>query len=171
MLNELQLVSLSCSIAMLFGFIGALLSYVGLFINGFCFGLIVSIISFLCWDIPNRDHGHQTSSIWLIIGLILILGLFGAILSLRFQKFMLILSSSCLGAISHFLVLDYFLQLSIILRFVHKTLRFESPMNLCLRHWIIILILPVVILLGFVIQYTCTGRLYDHRDSWEKGKL
>lgn len=168
-LTEIQLISLACSIAVLFGFIGALLSYVGLFVNGFCFGLILSIITFIIWEMNDRANGVQTS-FWLIIGLILLMGLCCAIITLRFQKLMLILSSSCLAGVCHLLVLDYFLQLSVVLRFIHKTLRFEPTAALCIRHWIIVFILPVVMFLSIVIQYSCTGRNYDHRDSWQKGK-
>jgi Domain of unknown function (DUF4203) len=159
LITEIQLICVSCSIAVLFGSIGALLSYVGLFVNGFCFGLILSIMTFLIWTIKDRLNGIQTS-FWLIIGLILILGLFCALLTLRLQKFMLILTSSCLAGVCHFLVLDYFLQLSLVLRFIHKTL----------RHWIIVFIIPIVMSFGIVIQYSCTGKNYDHRDSWQKGK-
>lgn len=168
MLTEIQLISLSCSIAILFGSIGALLSYVGLFVNGFCFGLTLSIISYLIWNIKDRANGVQTS-FWLIIGLILILGLCCAILSLRFQKFMLIVSSSCLGGVCHFLVCDYFLQLSLLLRYIHQSLRLETPPALCVRHWIVAFILPIVMFVGIAIQYSCTGKNYDHRDSWQKG--
>jgi len=167
MLTEIQLISLSCSIAVLFGSIGALLSYVGLFVNGFCFGLTLSIISYLIWNIKDRANGVQTS-FWLIIGLILILGLCCAILSLRFQKFMLIVSSSCLGGVCHFLVCDYFLQLSLLLRYIHQSLRLETPPALCVRHWIVAFILPIVTFVGIAIQYSCTGKNYDHRDSWQK---
>ena len=168
-ISELQLISVSCSIAVLFGFIGGLLSYVGLFVNGFCFGLILSIITFIVWDIKDRANGVSTS-FWIIIGLILGLGLLCALVTLRFQKFMLILTSSCLAGVCHALVADYFLQLSVLLRFVHKRLLFERTPTLCIRHWIIAFILPIVLLLGMVIQYSCTGRNFDHRDSWQRGR-
>lgn len=167
-INETQLISISCSIAILFGLISALLQYVGLFINGFCFGLIISIITFILYDIKNRTYG-LTTSFWLIIGLILFLGLIFAILTLRFQKFMLILTSSCLAGVCQILVLDYFLQLSVLLRFIHKRLLFELTPILCIRHWIIVFVLPIIMLFGIVIQYTWTGRNYDHRDSWHRG--
>jgi hypothetical protein len=167
-INEPQLIGISCSIAILFGLISALLQYVGLFINGFCFGLIISIITFLICDIINRLHG-VTTSFWLIIGLILILGLIFAILTLRFQKLMLILTSSCLAGVCQVLVFDYFLQLSVLLRFVHKRLLFELTPTLCIRHWIIVLVFPIMMLFGMVIQFTCTGKNYDHRDSWHRG--
>jgi hypothetical protein len=167
-INEPQLIGISCSIAILFGLISALLQYVGLFINGFCFGLIISIITYLICDIKDRTNG-LTPSIWLIIGLILSLGLICAILTLRFQKLMLILTSSCLAGVCQTLVLDYFLQLSVLLRYIHKRLLFELTPILCVRHWIIIFILPIIMLFGIVIQFTCTGKNYDHRDSWHRG--
>jgi len=167
-MNEPQLIAISCSIALLFGLINALLEYVGLFVNGFCFGLILSIITFIIWDIKDRANGI-TTSFWLIIGLILLLGLLCAILTLRFQKFMLIITSSCLAGVCQILVLDYFLQLSILLRFIHKRLLFEPTPTLCIRHWIIVFILPFVMLFGIVIQFSCTGKNYDHRDSWHRG--
>ncbi|CAF0975006.1 unnamed protein product [Adineta ricciae] len=166
-MNESQLIGVSCSIALLFGLINVLLQYVGLFVNGFCFGLILSIISFVVWDIKQRADGVSTS-FWLIIALILIVGLLCAILTLRFQKFMLIITSSCLAGVCQVLVLDYFLQLSLLLRFVHKRLLFESTVTLCIRHWIIVFILPIVMLFSIVIQYAWTGRHYDHRDSWHR---
>jgi hypothetical protein len=167
-INEAQLIGISCSIAFLFGLISALLQYVGLFINGFCFGLIISIITYLICDIKDRANG-VTTSFWLIIGLILILGLICAILTLRFQKFMIILTSSCLAGVCQTLVLDYFLQLSVLLRYIHKRLLFELTPTLCIRHWIIVFILPIIMLFGIVIQFTCTGKNYDHRDSWHRG--
>lgn len=167
-INETQLISISCSIAILFGLISALLQYVGLFINGFCFGLILSIITFILYDIKNRAYGI-TTSFWLIIGLILILGLICAILTLRFQKFMIIITSSCLAGVCQILVLDYFLQLSVLLRFIHKRLLFELTPILCIRHWFIVFILPIIMLFGIVIQFTWTGKNYDHRDSWHRG--
>jgi hypothetical protein len=167
-MNVSQLIGVSCSIATLFGLIGALLQYVGLFINGFCFGLIISIITFICSDMKNRANGVPTS-FWLPIGLILLLGLICAILTLRFQKTMIIITSSCLAGVCQILVLDYFLQSSVLLRFIHKRLLFESTPTLCIRHWIIALILPIILLFGIVIQFSCTGKNYDHRDSWQRG--
>lgn len=168
-MNEYQLIGVSCSMATLFGLIGALLQYVGLFINGFCLGLTLAINVFISLEMKNRANGLPTS-FWLPIGLILLLGLICAILSLRFQKSMLILTSSCLAGVCQTIVLDYFLQSSVLFHFIHKRLLFESIQNLCIRHWIIALIFPIVMLFGIVIQWTCTGRNYDHRDSWQRGK-
>jgi hypothetical protein len=167
-MNQSQLIGVSCSIATLVGLIGALLQYVGLFINGFCFGLILSITTFISLDIKNRANG-VTTSFWLPIGLILLLGLICAILTLRFQKIMIIITSSCLAGVCQILVLDYFLQSSVLLHFIHKRLLFELTPTLCIRHWIIALILPIIMLFGIVIQYSCTGKNYDHRDSWQRG--
>ncbi|CAF0969244.1 unnamed protein product [Adineta steineri] len=166
-MNESQLIGVSCSIATLFGLIGALLQYVGLFINGFCFGLTLSITTFISLDMKNRANGI-TTSFWLPIGLILLLGLICAIITLRFQKTMIIITSSCLAGVCQILVLDYFLQSSVLLHFIHKRLLFESTPTLCIRHWIIAIILPIVMCFGIVIQFTCTGKDYDHRDSWQK---
>lgn len=167
-ITESQLIGISCSIAVLFGCISTLFQYVGLFVNGFCFGLVASIITYLICDMKDRINGVQTS-FWLIIALILTLGLIGAIVTLRFQKFMLILSSSCLAGVCQTLVLDYFLQLSLLLRYIHKRLLFQSTPLLCIRHWIIVLILPIIMLFGIVLQLTWTGKNYDHRDSWHRG--
>ncbi|UJR15188.1 hypothetical protein I4U23_002149 [Adineta vaga] len=166
-MNESQLLGVSCSIATLFGLIGALLQYVGLFINGFCFGLILSITTFISLDMKNRANGVSTS-FWLPIGLILLLGLICAIITLRFQKTMIIITSSCFAGVCQILVLDYFLQSSVLFHFIHKRLLFESTSTLCLRHWLIALILPIILCFGIVIQFTCTGRNYDHRDSWQR---
>lgn len=167
-ITEAQLIGISCSIAVLFGCISTLFQYVGLFVNGFCFGLIISIITYLICDMKDRINGVHTS-FWLIIALILIIGLLGAIINLRFPKFMLILSSSCLAGVCQMLVLDYFLQLSVLLRYIHKRLLFQSTPLLCIRHWIIVLILPIMMLFGIVLQLTWTGKNYDHRDSWHRG--
>lgn len=167
-MNQSQLIGVSCSIATLFGLIGALLQYVGLFINGFCFGLILSIITFLSIDMKNRAYGIPTS-FWLPIGLILLLGLICAILTLRFQKPMIIITSSCLAGVCQIIVLDYFLQSSVLFHFIHKRLLFEITSTLCIRHWIIALVLPIIMLFGIVMQFSCTGRNYDHRDSWQRG--
>ncbi|CAF1080292.1 unnamed protein product [Rotaria sordida] len=166
-MTQSQLIGVSCSIATLFGLICALLQYVGLFINGFCFGLTLSIITFITIDMKNRANGI-TTSFWLPIGLILLLGLICAIITLRFQKTMLIVTSSCLAGVCQTLVLDYFLQSSVLLHFIHKRLLFESTPTLCIRHWIIALILPIIMLFGIVIQFSCTGKNYDHRDSWQR---
>jgi cellulose synthase/poly-beta-1,6-N-acetylglucosamine synthase-like glycosyltransferase len=82
---------------------------------------------------------------------------------------MIIITSSCLAGVCQILVLDYFLQLSVLLRFIHKRLLFELTSTLCIRHWIIILILPIIMLFGIAIQYSWTGKNYDHRDSWHRG--
>ena len=138
------------------------------FINGFCFGLTLSITTFIFLDMQNRANG-VTTSFWVPIGLILLLGLIWAIVALRFPKTMLIVTSSCLAGVCQTLVLDYFLQLSVLIRFVHQRLLFESTPTLCIRHWIIALILPIIMLFGIVIQFSCTGKNYDHRDSWQRG--
>ena len=167
-ITQSQLIGVSCSIAILFGLISALLQYVGLFINGFCFGLTLSVTTFLFLDMRNRANG-VTTSFWVPIGLILLLGLIWAIVSLRFPKTMLIVTSSCLAGVCQTLVLDYFLQLSVLIRFVHQRFLFASTPTLCIYHWIIALILPIVMLLGIVVQFSCTGKNYDHRDSWQRG--
>jgi hypothetical protein len=166
-LDETLVILIACLLAILFGLVSALVPNIGLFILGSCFGLIISIITFIICDIRNRLNG-VTTSFWLVFGLTIILGLICAISTLRFQKFMLIIISSCLGGVCHMLVLDYFLQLSVLLRFIHDRLLILPTSNLCVRHWIIVLILPIIMLFGIVIQYTCTGRNYDHRDSWHR---
>ena len=168
-MNESQLIGVSCSIATLFGLIGALLQYVGLFVNGFCFGLTLSIVTFIVWDMKNRADDIATS-FWLPIGLILLLGLVCATLTLRFQKSMLIISSSCLAGLCEMLALDYFLQSSILLCFTHRRLLFELTPALYIRHWIVGLILPIVMLFGMAMQFLWTGKNFDHRDAWHKGE-
>lgn len=165
-----QIIAVSVSIGTLLGLIAALLQYVGLFINGFCFGLVFSITTFIFLDMKNMANGISTS-FWLPIGLILSIGLLCAMTTLRFQKAMLILGSSCFAGVCELLVLDYFLQSCVLSIFIHRRLVFQPTSNLCLRHWIISLILPLVMLFGIVIQFSCTGRKYDHRDAWHRGKI
>jgi hypothetical protein len=166
-LDDPLVVLIACSLAILFGLVSALLPNIGLFIIGSWFGLILAIVIFIICDIRNRAYG-VTTSFWLVFGLIIILGLICAILTLRFQKFMLIIISSCLGGVCQMLVLDYFLQLSVLISFINARLLIQQTSTLCIRHWIIAFILPIVMLFGIVIQYTCTGKNYDHRDSWHR---
>jgi hypothetical protein len=166
-INPLLVIGISCLVAILFGLISVLLPNIGLFIIGSCFGLILSVLTTFICDIRNRIEDYQTL-FWIDIGIIIILGLLCAILTLRFQKFMLIIISSCLGGVCQMLVLDYFLQLSVLLYFIHDHLLIQYTPTLCIRHWIIAFILPIVMLFGIVIQYTCTGKNYDHRDSWHR---
>jgi hypothetical protein len=166
-INPVFVVGISCLLAILFGLVSVLLPYIGLFIIGSCFGLIISVLTVFICDIRNHIDDHE-QLFWIDIGIITILGLLSAILTLCFQKFMLIIISSCLGGVCQMLVLDYFLQLSVLLRFIHDRLLIQQTPTLCVRHWIIVLILPIIMLFGIVIQYTCTGRNYDHRDSWHR---
>lgn len=168
-LTQTQLIFVSCAIATLVGLIGSLLQYVGLFINGFCFGLIFSIITFIFWDMKNLSNGISTS-FWLPICLIFFIGLLCAMLTLRFQKAMIIITSSCSSGVCQMLVADYFLQSSLLIHFIHQRLIFQSTPTLCIRHWIVAFILPIVMLFSIVIQFSCTGKNYDHRDAWQRGK-
>ncbi|CAF0879485.1 unnamed protein product, partial [Didymodactylos carnosus] len=162
-LNEAQIIGISCSIAVLFGLIGSLLQYVGLFEQGFCFGLILSIATFIIWDLSR----HITN-FWIPIILIIGIGSICAIITLRFQKLMIIVTSSCLGSVCHFIVLDYFLQNSLLLIYIHKRFKFEDTRSICLKHWLVTIVLVITTVMGILIQYSCTGRNYDHRDSWQQ---
>ncbi|CAF1004813.1 unnamed protein product [Didymodactylos carnosus] len=162
-LNEAQIIGISCSIAVLFGLIGSLLQYVGLFEQGFCFGLILSIITFIIWD-----FNQHITNFWIPIILIVSIGSICATITLRFQKLMIIVTSSCLGSVCHFIVLDYFLQNASLVIYIHKRLKFEDTKSICLKHWLVAIILVVTSVIGILIQYNCTGRNYDHRDSWQQ---
>merc|ERR1711970_1121226 len=89
----------------MFGLITMLVQYVGLFMTGLHTGLFLGVAG-----IARSYKWWEPSSIWVVVGILLVSGLTLAILNLYFQKGLTILGTAISGGAIMAATMDYFIE-------------------------------------------------------------
>jgi len=161
---------IAVSAGLLFGLITMLVQYVGLFMLGFHTGLLSGLIG-LC----GVELYYIPPTAWVTLGVLLASGLLLALLNLYFQKSLTIFGSSLYGSSVIMITVDFFLQDSEILvwvwdrvkvdRLIDTNINILDTIPKCWISWAVAGILPVLFILGLVVQIACTGRGKHHEES------
>ncbi|XP_023335637.1 transmembrane protein 198 [Eurytemora carolleeae] len=161
---------IALSAGLLFGLITMLVQYVGLFMLGFHTGLLTGLIGLCCVELY-----YIPPTAWVTLGVLLGTGLLVALFNLYFQKSLTIFGSSLYGAVITMMSVDFFLQDSEILfwtwdrvkvdRLINKELNTIETLPKCWISWIVFFVLPVLLVLGLIVQCACTGKGRHHEES------
>lgn len=153
----------SAGIAVACGIVGGLftifLFFLGIFLLGSVFGVLVFVFFVLLVHQANYFVDHTSILYAFICGC----GVIGGILAIKFQRFLIILSTSCVGAFNVMSAVDYFAEQGRAMAILKSSFQSRTlqPAS-CWYTYMTIVIWPVLAVLGFLSQYKCTSRGYDH---------
>lgn len=142
------------------GLITMLLQYVGLFLTGFHFGVAIGVTVLI---ILEQYHHPETK--WIPIGVLVGVGLLFALLSLRFQKTLMILGTSIIGGALMVTCLDFFIEHAAMMNYVWERMKGDASNPVCWYSWVILGCWPFCFLVGAVLQWRVTGIGVDHREG------
>ncbi|XP_068905961.1 transmembrane protein 198-B isoform X3 [Tenebrio molitor] len=153
----------------LFGLITMLVQYVGLFVSGLHTGFLMGVASLLVTDylITTSPKG----SIWLCVGILLVMALTFAVLTLYFRKSLTIVCTSIYGGAIFTTAIDYFVERLSMISWLWQRVSLkpvEPPP--CWFSWIILAAWPSFFLTGLIVQCTVTGRGIHHEVTMGRKK-
>merc|ERR1719427_2337723 len=150
---------ISIGIGILCGFITMLVRYVGLFLQGFFLGSLAAIgVMAILHDYYNP------SSLWVTFSILFIVGVLFSFLTLMFERWLIIIGTSFLGAALIVTCIDYFLEKFQLLIYIWEELMDSSSEQMCWYSWVLFAVWPALSVLGIIIQYKVSGKNYDHTD-------
>jgi len=178
---------IAVSAGLLFGLITLLVQYVGLFMLGFHGGLLLGLIGLVVADMSRRliiVHNKNSAdgallgedytplhSPWISVGTLLASGLVMSLCNLYFQKSLTIFNSALYGGAVVATGVDYFVENSIMLMWVWDKVRAkESEDNPCWFSWGILMIWPVLLIFGIIIQILVAGKGIYHEEQFPRVK-
>ncbi|ELU05665.1 hypothetical protein CAPTEDRAFT_184147 [Capitella teleta] len=150
----------SLAAGVLCGLITMLVQYVGLFMTGFNFGLLLAVASLIVLE----QFTHPSTK-WIPIGTMFGSGLVFALLVLYFQKSLTILGTSLFGAALLMGSLDYFIEMHLMVNYIWERIKAEEATDVCWFSWLVLALWPVAFLVGTVVQARVTGRGFDHHEA------
>ena len=148
------------------GLITMLVQYVGLFLNGFHFGVFLAVASLVI-----MEQFHHPSTKWIPIGLICGLGAFFAVANLYFQKGLTILGTCVFGSGLMVMALDYFIENFMMVYYIWERIKAVKSDRVCWFSWLILGLWPLASIIGAVAQWRVTGHGYDHKEGKLKSLL
>ncbi|XP_067385998.1 transmembrane protein 198-like isoform X1 [Emydura macquarii macquarii] len=152
-------VGIALGIGALCGLVTMLVPSVGLFLTGLLLGLLLATAALVA-----TEPLYQPQSIWVPVGALLGLALLGALLALRWQKPLTVLSTAVFGAAVIVVCVDYFVELLALVRHVYDRLRLAPSPPLCWHSWAVLALWPALSLLGLLLQWKLTAEGYSHAD-------
>ncbi|XP_067385999.1 transmembrane protein 198-like isoform X2 [Emydura macquarii macquarii] len=153
-------VGIALGIGALCGLVTMLVPSVGLFLTGLLLGLLLATAALVA-----TEPLYQPQSIWVPVGALLGLALLGALLALRWQKPLTVLSTAVFGAAVIVVCVDYFVELLALVRHVYDRLRLAPSPPLCWHSWAVLALWPALSLLGLLLQWKLTAEGYSHADA------
>jgi len=159
--------SIAVSAGVLFGLITLLVQYVGLFMLGFHGGLILGIIILCSFEI----FGHSLSSPdsgdpWISVGILLLCGLVMSLCNLYFQRVLTIFNAALYGGAVITTSLDYFVEHSVMLKWVWDRVCVRKSDPLSWESWAIAGAWPLTFILGIILQVWLTKDGIYHEEQF-----
>lgn len=148
----------------LFGLVTMLVQYVGLFMSGFLTGLLMGVVVLLIW---SSTSWTPPSTMWITIGVLFGAGLVFALLSLKWQRLMIILNTALVGGALLASALDYFADHFSLLERSWEAINVQKIRwsLVCWYGWLILGVWPALFALGSVVQWRWTSVGYDHKEG------
>ena len=151
---------IALGIGLLCGLITMLVHFFGLFMTGFCMGLFITIATLVI-----IAQFYTVTVIWVPIGIAFGCGAISGLLTLKWQKELVIVSTSIIGAATIITSIDYFVELFRLVGYVYGRFRLEESEPLCWYSWLILGVWPLVSVLGMILQFRVTSKGYNHKDG------
>lgn len=153
-------IGVSIGAGVLCGLITMLVQYVGLFMTGFHFGLLLAIGALIIMELF-----FHPSTKWIPIGLMIGVGVIFALLILYFQRSFTMLGTSIFGAALMVVGLDYYIEMFHMINYVWDRVKAEESDSICWFSWIILGVWPFAFIIGALTQWRITGRGFDHNEG------
>lgn len=153
---------IALGIGLLCGLITMLVQFFGLFMTGFCSGLFITVATLVI-----LEQFYLVDIIWIPIGVSFGCGLLGGLLTLKWQRQFIIISTSIIGAATVMTSVDYFLELFRLVQYVYERFRLvhHDTKTLCWYSWLIFAVWPLIAIIGMILQFRVTSKGYDHKDG------
>lgn len=152
------LVAVAVAVGIFCGLLTTFVTYCGLFLGGFGLGFFIGVAIFFIIE----TFYHVTIR-WIPFGVLLGLSLIFGLLTMRWQKGFFIVATSLIGAAMITGSVDYFVEEFVLISYTWRIIMAEEGKIGCWVTWIILSILPVLFVLGNVVQFCKTGRSVSHR--------
>ena len=120
-LNPQENLIIAVSIGVLFALVSLLVQYIGIFLLG-----VTSSSILICFILVIIDLFYKNKSIWLCISLLFFCAIILASLTLKFQKSMSILNTSCIGAALFTSGIDYFIEKNYLVDHMYDLLKVNT---------------------------------------------
>ena len=151
---------IALGIGLLCGLITMLVHFFGLFMTGFCMGLFITIATLVI-----LEQFYVVTIIWIPIGIAFGCGALGGLLTLKWQREFVIVSTSIIGGATIITCADYFLELFRLVQYVYDRFRLDHSEALCWYSWLILAVWPMISLVGMILQFRVTSKGYNHKDG------
>lgn len=151
---------IALGIGVLCGLVTMLVHSVGLFLTGLLLGLLVATAGLVA-----TEPLYKLSSAWVPAGSLLGTALLGAVLALRWQRALTVISTAVFGGAVLTLCLDYAVENLALGQHVYDRLRLGPSSSLCWCGWAVLATWPVLALMGVVLQWKVTAEGFSHTDG------
>ena len=150
--------SASVVVGILCGVLTICIYYIGIFLAGGSIGFLIAWFILAAINIPFfRTHIYVP--ILASVTLAFIVG----IIALIIQKWFFMFGTALLGGFKIAWGVDYYLELGSMIYYLLLFAEHRAELNPCWYSWCMIGLFVIVVVIGFIIQATLTGRKYDHK--------
>ncbi|XP_072117115.1 transmembrane protein 198 isoform X2 [Mobula birostris] len=152
-------VGIGLGIGVLCGLVTMLVRSVGLFMVGLLLGLLVAVATLVV-----LEQFYHPRTVWVPIGLLLGAGMFFAVLTLQWQRFFTVLSTSVFGSAVITVTVDYFIEIFLLVQYIYERIKVAPLQPMCWYSWVILGTWPVLTALGVLVQFKVTAEGYSHTE-------
>ncbi|XP_044305510.1 transmembrane protein 198-like [Varanus komodoensis] len=150
---------IALGIGVLCGLVTMLVHSVGLFLTGLLLGMLVATAGLVA-----TEPLYALPSAWVPAGSLLGSALLGAVMALRWQKALTVISTAVFGGAVLTLCLDYAVENLALGRHIYERLRLAPPSPFCWCGWAVLATWPVLALMGVLLQWKVTAEGFSHTD-------
>ena len=136
--------------------------YIGLFLVG---GSVGFLLSWFLLAVINITYFQQHLYIPLLIAVAA--GILCGIVTLIFQKWLVIIGTSVVGGFLMAWSIDYYLELGRMVYFLFLFAEHRGSLSLCWFSWLVLVVFVVLIIVGLIVQGAITGRKYNHKEDFK----
>ena len=158
-----------CIVSGIIGIIAGLLTigiyYIGLFLAGGSVGFLGT------WFLLSViDIGYFQTHVYIPFIIAIGVGIICGIITLVFQKWLVILGTSVIGAFLLMWSIDYYLELGQMIYFLFLFAEHRSMLKPCWFSWVVLVLFVILLVTGLIVQACVTGRKHDHKKDFENGE-
>ena len=156
-------IAVACVVGAICGIVTICIYYVGLFLAG---GSVGFLLSWFLLALINIEYFQQHLYIPLLIAIGV--GILCGIVTLIFQKWLVIVGTSVVGGFLISWSIDYYLELGRMIYYLFLFAEHRGSLSMCWFSWIILVIFVLVSIVGFIVQAAVTGRKYNHKEDFKR---
>ncbi|XP_059189346.1 transmembrane protein 198-like [Centropristis striata] len=150
-------------VGVLCGLTTMLVSTIGLLLSGLQLGSLLSLAVLVV-----VGQFHSLTPVWVPLCVVLAAGIVTALFTLQWQKLFTIIYTSVFGATTVTLCLDYLVGAFTLPDQVYDMFCQNAPHQLCWFNWAITGILPIMGLIGVLVQWRFTAKGISHTEAAHK---